>query len=259
MDQRTRERLPVLPALVAAVDSRRAATARRLTAARAVGPGETFTTDGRTLRRAVTTRAPANIWAEDPDRRRPPQPHPRRKPGVLGLGRRERAAPNRRPRRRTDRVDPSQPGAIPPSPQRRTRAPAARSPRPRPTPNACSSSRPNWPTCSARSSAGSVTTLARSRWWPPTTTTNGSSTRRCRCCYNVGSAPRTARSTPRPSATSSTKRGRHRTERCRRAAAAVRPARLPQDLHHRRRDERHAPAHRPTRGRAPRPQHHHGI
>jgi len=53
--------------------------------------------------------------------------------------------------------------------------------------------------------------------------------------------------------------GRHRTHRGRRAAAAVRPPRLPQDLHHRRRDERHAPAHRPARGRAPRPQYHHGV
>jgi integrase len=66
MDQRTRERLPVLPALVAAVDHRRTATAQRLTAARATRPGERFTVDGQTLRRAVTTRAPANIWAENP-------------------------------------------------------------------------------------------------------------------------------------------------------------------------------------------------
>jgi hypothetical protein len=49
------------------VDSRRTATAQRLTAARAARPGEAFTTNGQTLRRAVTTRVPANIWAEDPD------------------------------------------------------------------------------------------------------------------------------------------------------------------------------------------------
>jgi len=66
MDQRTRERLPVLPALIAAVDHRRTAAAQRLTAARATRPGERFTVDGQTLRRAVTTRAPANIWAENP-------------------------------------------------------------------------------------------------------------------------------------------------------------------------------------------------
>jgi hypothetical protein len=66
MDQRTRERLPVLPALIAAVDSGRTATAQRLTAAQATRPGDTFTAHGQTLRRAITTRAPANVWAEDP-------------------------------------------------------------------------------------------------------------------------------------------------------------------------------------------------
>lgn len=66
IDQRTRERLPVLPALIAAVDNGHTATAQLLTAARATRPGEVFTAHGETLRRAVTTRAPANIWAEDP-------------------------------------------------------------------------------------------------------------------------------------------------------------------------------------------------
>jgi len=66
MDQRTRERLPMLPVLIAAVDSARTATAQRLAAAQATRPGETFTADGQALRRSVTTRAPANIWAENP-------------------------------------------------------------------------------------------------------------------------------------------------------------------------------------------------
>jgi len=66
MDRRTRERLPVLPTLIAAVDSARTATAQRLTAAQASRPGEAFTANGQTLRRAITTRAPANIWTEDP-------------------------------------------------------------------------------------------------------------------------------------------------------------------------------------------------
>jgi hypothetical protein len=68
MDQRTRERLPVLPALVAAVDSERTAAAGRLAAARAAPAGEVFTAGGQTLRRAVTTRASAaRVWAENPD------------------------------------------------------------------------------------------------------------------------------------------------------------------------------------------------
>lgn len=66
MDQRTRERLPVLPALIASVDAGRTATAQRLTVARATPPGETFAANGQTLRRTVTTRVPANVWAEDP-------------------------------------------------------------------------------------------------------------------------------------------------------------------------------------------------
>lgn len=68
MDARTRERLPVLPALVAAVAAQRTATADRLTAAASVGPGQVFTAAGQTLRRSVTTRSPgATVWAEDPN------------------------------------------------------------------------------------------------------------------------------------------------------------------------------------------------
>jgi hypothetical protein len=67
MDQRTRERLPVLPALTAMTGSRRAAAADSLAAARAASPGQIFTADGQTLRRAITLRAlPASAWAEDP-------------------------------------------------------------------------------------------------------------------------------------------------------------------------------------------------
>jgi hypothetical protein len=66
MDQRTRERIPVLPALIAAADRERTASAQRLTIAQATPPGEVFTAAGQTLRRVVTTRAPANIWVEDP-------------------------------------------------------------------------------------------------------------------------------------------------------------------------------------------------
>ena len=67
MDQRTRERMPVLPALAAAVDSEREAAASRLAAARATPPGDVFTAGGQTLRRTVTTRARvATVWAEDP-------------------------------------------------------------------------------------------------------------------------------------------------------------------------------------------------
>jgi Phage integrase family len=67
MDQRTRERLPVLPILTAAVQTQRTASADRLAAAAATSPGEVFTAGGQTLRRVLTTRAHgANIWAQDP-------------------------------------------------------------------------------------------------------------------------------------------------------------------------------------------------
>ena len=67
MDQRTRERLPVLPALVAWAEAERAAAARRLAAAASTDPGALFTAAGQTLRRAIMkTQASSRVWAEDP-------------------------------------------------------------------------------------------------------------------------------------------------------------------------------------------------
>jgi integrase len=69
MDQRTRERLPALPALVAAAAAERGAAAGRLLAARAAVPGQVFSAGGQTLRRAQLSRrqpAGAKTWAEDP-------------------------------------------------------------------------------------------------------------------------------------------------------------------------------------------------
>ena len=51
MDARTRERLPVLPVLVATVERRRAAAARLLAAAHTVEPGHAFTASGQQLTR----------------------------------------------------------------------------------------------------------------------------------------------------------------------------------------------------------------
>jgi len=67
MDQRTRERLPVLPALITWADARRTASAERLQAARDAPAGSLFTAGGQTLRRAVMkTETTGRIWAEDP-------------------------------------------------------------------------------------------------------------------------------------------------------------------------------------------------
>ena len=66
MDQRTRERLPVLPVLVSTAADRRAATARRLQAARDTEPGALIPDTGARLRRAVTAKATGrHVWAED--------------------------------------------------------------------------------------------------------------------------------------------------------------------------------------------------
>ena len=67
-DQRTRERLPVLPALVASVETQRATSAELLRAASDTVAGELFTVAGQTLRRPVMkTKTTGRIWAEDPD------------------------------------------------------------------------------------------------------------------------------------------------------------------------------------------------
>src|SRR4051794_22670647 len=68
MDARTRERLPVLPALVSWVAAERTRTAELLAAAEQALPGEPFTSAGVTLRRSVMkTETTGRLWAEDPD------------------------------------------------------------------------------------------------------------------------------------------------------------------------------------------------
>jgi integrase len=66
MDQRTRERLPVLPVLTRTAADRRNASASRLQAAVATAPGEVIEGTGGTLRRAVAPKANGrHVWAED--------------------------------------------------------------------------------------------------------------------------------------------------------------------------------------------------
>lgn len=69
MDQRTRERLPALPALVSAVNTARRAAAELLTAAQHASPGQEFTVAGQTLIRTQLAGAAsaATTWATDPD------------------------------------------------------------------------------------------------------------------------------------------------------------------------------------------------
>ena len=66
MDQRTRERLPVLPVLARTAAERKNATARHLQAAMTTPPGEIIEGTSGTLRRAVTPTANGrHVWAED--------------------------------------------------------------------------------------------------------------------------------------------------------------------------------------------------
>ena len=64
-DQRTRERLPVLPRLIAAAERELAGAASRLAAAAAAAPGQEFTAGGQTLARAILKDPSPRIWAED--------------------------------------------------------------------------------------------------------------------------------------------------------------------------------------------------
>jgi hypothetical protein len=66
MDQRTRERLPVLPVLVRAADQRRRTAAARLQAAGDSEPGALIPTTDGALRRAVAPKATGrHVWAEE--------------------------------------------------------------------------------------------------------------------------------------------------------------------------------------------------
>jgi len=66
MDQRTRERLPVLPVLVRTANDRRLAATRRLNAARDTAPGALIPDTSGTLRRAVLGKANGrHVWAYD--------------------------------------------------------------------------------------------------------------------------------------------------------------------------------------------------
>lgn len=67
IDQRTRERLPMLPALVAACEQHRREAAERLAAARGVSHEALFTASGQTLRRVVRpAEGGCKTWAADP-------------------------------------------------------------------------------------------------------------------------------------------------------------------------------------------------
>ncbi len=68
MDQRTRERLPLLPMLLARVNDERIATSTCLQAAEATAPGDPFSIANRTMHRAEARGdRMARVWVNDPD------------------------------------------------------------------------------------------------------------------------------------------------------------------------------------------------
>jgi hypothetical protein len=72
MDSRTRERLPVLPVLVEAVDRWRRESQQLLEAGQQTSPGKQFTAAGKTLTRIDRPTAAAdNVWVPNPDTGKP--------------------------------------------------------------------------------------------------------------------------------------------------------------------------------------------
>lgn len=67
MDQRTRDRMPLLPVLTTTINTAHKAATDLLHAAAAATPGEVFVVGGQSLRRSRTTHASVGkTWAEDP-------------------------------------------------------------------------------------------------------------------------------------------------------------------------------------------------
>jgi integrase len=67
MDQRTRERLPVLPVLVATAETRRDRAVQMLAAAARTDPGQEFTAGGQVLHRdGPAAETASHVWAKDP-------------------------------------------------------------------------------------------------------------------------------------------------------------------------------------------------
>ena len=126
MDQRTRERLPVLPVLVASAAAERddrGGTARGLRARRS--PARHSPPAGRNCAGRSWPRETPPGPGPRTRGRPPPRPDPRRAPGLLGLGGHRGAPPHRHQDRGTHRAVAPQPGPVPAAVHRRAHPAAA--------------------------------------------------------------------------------------------------------------------------------------
>ena len=204
MDQRTRERLPALPVLAAAVGEERAASAARLAAASAAGPGEDFTAGGQTLRRSVmSSKASARVWADEP-----------------GTGkRRDLTLEEHRGfwawaavevlRHSGIRIEELTELSHHSLVQYRLPATGELIPLLQIAPSKTDTERLLVVSPELADVLSAIISRIRGTgtpfpWSSPMTTTSASGTRRCRCCSSAACAQKTARSPPRPSASCST-------------------------------------------------------
>jgi hypothetical protein len=260
MDQRTRERLPVLPMLVSLVNDARTATAATLAAAQATPPGGSFPAGAQTVRRAQTSNVDtARIWAEDPatGKRRDLTGEEDRAFWTFAAVETLRHTGIRIEEltelSHHSLINYTLPGTGEPVPLLQI------------APSKTDTERLLVISPELADVLATVITRIRDR--------NGALG--CVASYDsherVWNPPMPLlfqrrvgiehRAIPAATLREVDQRGARRRERHRRrrAAVAVRPTRLPPPVHHRRRPARHASAHRPTRRRAPRHQHHHGL
>ena len=253
MDQRTRERLPVLPVLVrtaerAATRGRTPPARRRRHPTRRAHPRHRRDTAPRGHGHQQDQR-PQHLGAGHRPRQAA-QPDLRRRRGILGLRRDRNPAPDRHPRRGAARADPPQHHRVPAALHRRARAAAADRPlqdrhrtaaagQPR-TRRRAQRDRQPAPRTERRDPAGGRLRRAGAGLEPAHAAAVPTQRRQRAPGDHPYRAAQTAAQRPR----------RHRPDRRRRRTTGLLPARLPKDLRHRRDHERPAAAHRADHLRA---------
>src|SRR6266511_1243234 len=260
VDQRTRERLPVLPALLARVQDERVASAARLATAHATTPGDTFTDAGRLHRRAAINSGPAaRVWVEDPDTGTRQDLTGQEDRAFWTWAAVETLQHTGDSHRGTDRTQPPQPDPVHPADQPGTH-PAAADRTVQDRHRTSTGHQPRTCRCPGRRHpphprlhrSGALRDFLR----PTRTPMEPTPAAAVPTPLRAGNPVDPRRHPPRLDLR---RPGRQRDHRRHRQAAAVHPARFSALVHHRRRATRHATTHRSARGWAPGHQHHHGL